>query len=119
MPTSKTETKKMLKNMEERKIMSEGSKFYQYKEEINGTEYVFQFPGHRMVAKITDMATIIVDGQEKRSREKLIELMFQHIVVSPAVSYDYFDEHDQDFERVVEIASEFMGGNFRNIRKPE
>lgn len=119
MPAKKTETKNMLKSMEERKIMSEGSKFYQYKENINGTEYVFQFPGHRMVAKITDMATVIENGQEKRSREKLIELMFEHIVVSPSVSYDYFDEHDQDFERVVEIASEFMGSNFRNIKKPE
>lgn len=114
------EKKKLLKEWEIKQIMSNSSKFYQYKEKINGTEYVFQFPGFRKVMQITDDATIEgANGAEKRSRQILLEKMFETIVVSPAVNFDYFDEKPDDFERVVEICSEFMGSDFRNIGKKE
>lgn len=114
----KAETKQMLKNMEVRKMESKTSKFYQYTEEINGTTYIFQQVGKRMLIRITDEAT---DKDGKRSNEKLMDLAFKHIVVSPTVNFEYFDdpEHEDDFDRVTEIVGEFLAGNFRNLGKEE
>ena len=116
----KAETKQMLKNMEVRKNMSNEAKknFYQYSEEINGTTYVFQHPGKRMIIRMTDEAT---DKDGKRLNEKLIDLAFKNIVVSPTVNFEYFDdpEHEEDFDRVTEILGEFLAGNFRNLGKEE
>ena len=98
--------------------MSEASKFYQYKEEINGTTYVFQHCGKRKLIRMTDEAT---DKDGKRSNEKLMDLAFENIVVSPSVNFEYFDDpaHEDDFDRVTEILGEFLSGNFRNLGKEE
>lgn len=114
----KKQTKNLLKEMELKKIMAEASKIYQYEEEINGTKYVFQHCGKRMLIRMTDEAT---DKDGKRSNEKLMDLAFKNIVVMPTVSFEYFDdpEHEDDFDRVTEIIGEFLAGNFRNLGKAE
>lgn len=96
------------------------NKFYQYKEEINGTTYVFQYPGKRTIIRITDEATVVdKNGNSKRSTEIALELAFKNIIVSPEVTFEYFDEpeHEDDFDRVTEIVGEFLAGNFRNLGK--
>ena len=112
----KKQTKNLLKNWEVRQMEKNASKFYQYTEEINGTTYIFQAVGKRMLTRMIDEATG-ADG--KRSTEKVLDLGFKHIVVSPSVSFEYFDEpeHEEDFERVTEIIGEFLAGNFRNLGK--
>lgn len=114
----KAETKQLLNEMEAKKNMSNEAKnrFYQYEEEINGVKYVFQHPGKRMIIRMTDEATE-VNG--KRSFEKMLDLSFKHIVVSPTVSFEYFDdpEHDAEYDRVCEICGEFAAGNFRDLGK--
>lgn len=116
----KQTTKNLLKNWEVRQMEKSASKFYQYEEEINGTKYIFQNVGKRMAIRMTDEATVTDEnGNQRRSTEKIMDLAYKHIVVSPSVSFEYFDEpeHEADFERVNEIIGEFLAGNFRNLGK--
>lgn len=110
------QTKNTLKDLERRKIMKEGNKFYQYKEEIGGKEYVFQYPGRRACLKMTDEATT---DNNKRLNEKFLDLMLKNIVVEPKVSLDTFDEdgYADDYERVVEIASSIFQRDFDSFKK--
>lgn len=116
----KTSKNKLFKEMEWKNAMANEakSKFYQYSEEINGTTYIFQAVGKRMLTRIIDEATG-ADG--KRSTEKVMDLAFKHIIVSPEVTFEYFDEpeHEEDFDRVAEIIGEFLAGNFRNLGKKD
>ena len=119
MASKKTQNKKLLEELRRKQIMAQdlkNAKFYNYKETINGTEYVFQYPGKRRALQITDEST---DKDNKTSKEILIEKMLKEIVVSPTVDLDYFDEeeHMDDFDRVVEIANIIMNGKFRNNSK--
>jgi hypothetical protein len=113
MANKKTETKKLLKNMEMRQQMAEDMKFYQYKEVINGTEYVFQYCGKRRSLQIIDECS---DEKSNISKEKLLDAVFKTIIVSPNVNLDYFDQEEymDDFDRVSEVANIIFGGKFRN-----
>ena len=99
-------------------MASNADKFYQYSEEINGVTYVFQYVGKRMLTRMVDEAT---DSNGKRSTEKALEMAFEHIVVSPKVTFEYFDEpeHEEAYDRVCEIIGEFLSGNFRNLGKED
>ena len=114
----KTSKKDLFKEMEWKNAMANEakSKFYQYSEEINGVTYVFQHPGKRMITRMVDEAT---DKDGKRSTEKMMDMAFKHIVVSPEVNFEYFDEpeHEDSFDRVTEIIGEFLAGNFRDLGK--
>lgn len=119
MASKKTQNKKLLEELRRKQIMAQdlkNAKFYNYKETINETEYIFQYPGKRRALQITDEST---DKDNKTSKEILIEKMLKEIVVSPTVDLDYFDEeeHMDDFDRVVEIANIIMNGKFRNNSK--
>ena len=114
MANKKSETMKMLKEKEIREMEGKSSRFYQYEEEVNGTKYVFQYPGKRACLRITDEATT---NENKRLNEKFIDLMLKNIVVQPKVDLDYFDEHDEDYERVVEISSTIFQGQFGELKK--
>ena len=116
MANKKTQKKKLLEELGRKQIMVQdlkNAKFYQYKETINETEYVFQYCGKRRALQIMDEST---DKDNKNSKEKLIENMLKEIVVSPSVDLDYFDEpeHMEDFDRVVEVANIILSGKFRN-----
>lgn len=113
MSNKKTETKKLLKNMEARNQMAQDTKFYQYKEVINETEYVFQYCGKRRSLQIIDESS---DDKGNILKEKLIDNVLKTIVVSPSVNLDSFDseEYMDDFDRVSEVANIIFGGKFRN-----
>lgn len=116
MANKKAETKKMLKNMEDRKQMAEDMKFYQYKEEINGKEYVFQYCGKRRSLQIIDEST---DEKGNISKEKLLDNVLKAVVVNPSVDLDSFDEEEymDDYERVTDVANIIFSGKFRNNPK--
>ena len=113
MANKKAETKKLLKNMEMRKEMANDSKFYQYKETIGNTEYVFQYPGKRRTIQIIDEST---DEKGNILKEKLIDNILKTVIVSPYVDLDYFDEPENGlaYDRVSEIANIIFSGKFRN-----
>lgn len=113
---TKKETMKMLKEKEIRAMEGKSQKFYQYKENINGNEYVFQYPGKRACLRMTDEATT---DNNKRLNEKMIDLMLKNIVVSPKVDLDYFDEYPEDYERVVDIVTTIFQGDFTELRKSQ
>lgn len=117
MANKKAETKKMLKNMEARRQMALDMKFAQYKEEINGTEYIFQYPGKRAIMRLRDESKnergIVQEGEFS---DKLIKT----IVVSPSVDLDTFDlaEYMDDYKRVSEIVNVMgQGEDFRKNPK--
>lgn len=116
MANTKTETKKMLKDMEVRNKMSQDTKFYQYKETINSVEYVFQYPGKRRTLQIIDEST---DEKGNILKEKLLDNILKAVIVSPYVDLDYFDEEENldSYERTTEIANIIFGGKFRNNPK--
>lgn len=113
MANKKTETQKLLKDMEARNQMAQDTKFYQYKEVINEKEYVFQYCGKRRSLQIIDESS---DDKGNILKEKLIDNVLKTIVVSPSVNLDSFDseEYMDDFDRVSEIANIIFGGKFRN-----
>lgn len=116
MANKKAETKKMLKNMEDRKQMAQDSKFYQYREVINNKEYVFQYCGKRRALQIIDEST---DEKGNILKEKLLDNVLKTIVVSPSVDLDSFDEPEYElaYDRVTEVANIIFSGKFRNNPK--
>ena len=113
MANKKSETKKLLKDMEMRKEMANDSKFYQYKETINNVEYVFQYPGKRRTLQIIDESS---DEKGNILKEKLLDNILKAVIVSPYVDLDYFDDEEymDDYDRVTEVANIIFGGKFRN-----
>lgn len=113
MANKKAETKKTLKQWEEKQNMSIDSKFYQYSEVIGKTTYVFQYCGKRRSLQIIDECT-----NEKGTilKEKLLDNVLKTIVVNPSINLDSFDEeeYEQDFDRVTEVANIIFSGKFRN-----
>ncbi len=83
--------------------------FEQRKETINETEYTFQFPGVRAANEIADRAKN-ADGVLMQT--KLQEELWKHVVVSPKVSFDYFEEKMDDYAKVLEVAQEVFNGPF-------
>lgn len=116
MANRKAETKKLLKDMEMKKQMAQDSKFYQYKEEINGKEYVFQYCGKRRSLQIIDEST---DEKGNILKEKLLDNVLKAVVVNPSVDLDSFDEEEymDDYERVSDVANIIFSGKFRNNPK--
>lgn len=116
MANKKAETKKMLKNMEERKQMAEDMKFYQYKETINNVEYVFQYPGKRRTLQIIDEST---DEKGNILKEKLLDNILKTVIVSPYVDLDYFDKEENldSYDRTTDVANIIFSGKFRNNPK--
>ena len=112
MANTKTETKKMLKNMEERTKMAQDSKFYQYSETIGNTTYTFQYCGKRRAVQIIDESS---DEKGTVKKEKLLDNILKTIVVNPSINLDSFDDEEcmDDYERVTEIANIIYSGNFR------
>lgn len=83
--------------------------FEQRKEEINGTEYTFQFPGVRAANEMADRSK---NENGVVMQTKLQEEYWKHIVVDPKVSFDYFDEKSDDYAKVLEVAGEVFNGPF-------
>lgn len=113
MANKKSETKKLLKDMEMRKEMANDSKFYQYVEEIEGVTYTFQYCGKRRALQIIDESS---DEKGNILKEKLLDNVLKTIVVNPSVNLDSFDEEEYalGYERVTEVANIIFGGKFRN-----
>lgn len=116
MANKKAETKKMLKNMEDRKQMAQDSKFYQYSEEVEGVTYTYQYCGKRRALQIIDEST---DEKGNILKEKLLDNVLKTIVVSPSVDLDSFDEPEYElgYDRVTEVANIIFSGKFRNNPK--
>ncbi len=83
--------------------------FEQRKEEVNGTEYTFQFPGVRAANEMADRSK---NENGVVMQTKLQEEYWKHIVVEPKVSFDYFDEKSDDYAKVLEVAGEVFNGPF-------
>lgn len=84
--------------------------FEQRKEVINGTEYVFQFPGLRAANEISDRAKNQFGVVQQT---KMQDEYFAHVVVSPKVSWDYFEnEKPEDYAQVLKICNEVFQGPF-------
>lgn len=116
MANKKAETKKMLKSMEARRQMSMDYKNWQYVEEINGKEYVFQYPGNRKITQISDESK---NDKGVVSNEKLMDKLLKTIVVNRDIDLDSFDleEYFDDKARVQEIVGIIGSGNFRHNSK--
>lgn len=84
--------------------------FEQRTEEINGTNYVFQFPGVRAANEITDRAK---NQHGVTQQTKMTEEFFKHVIVEPKVNWDYFEEKPEDFMKVIEVANEVFQGPFQ------
>lgn len=116
MAKSKLEDKKTLKQWEEKQIMSADSKFYQYREEIEGITYTFQYCGKRRALQIIDESS---DEKGNILKEKLLDNVLKTIVVNPSVNLDSFDEEEYalGYERVTDVANIIFSGKFRNNPK--
>lgn len=76
----------------------------QKKVTVEGVEYTLQFPGHREATRIQDRIQTETGGV---SNEKFTEELFEHVIVDPKVSWDYFDENE-GFEEVIKEAATFL-----------
>lgn len=84
--------------------------FEQRTETINGTEYVFQFPGLRAANEISDRSKNQFGVVQQT---KIQEELFNHVIVSPKVGWDYFEqEKPEDYAQVLKIAQEVFQGPF-------
>ena len=83
--------------------------FEQRTEEINGTKYVFQFPGVRAANEAADRAK---NEHGVLMQTKLQEELWKHVVVSPKVDFEYFEEKMDDYAKVLEVAQEVFNGPF-------
>ncbi|MEK3824429.1 hypothetical protein [Paenibacillus sp. FSL K6-1558] len=72
----------------------------------NGTEYVFQHPGVRMISKINDQSK---NKFGVVSEERLAELMLKHVVVTPKVTIDDFTDYEE-YSAVINNAYAFITG---------
>lgn len=72
-------------------------------EVVNGREYKFQGIPVRHRVKFRDQAK---NKHGVVNEEKYYELLMKHVVIEPKVDWEYFDEHDEDFEEVIKIAAE-------------
>lgn len=41
---------------------------------------------------------------------KWLDELFKHVVVNPRVDYEYFDDHPEDFQEVVQFANQIVNG---------
>ena len=85
---------------------------YTVRKEINGKEYVAQFAGLSVAAKMVDETYI--DGSSNTSIEKLADYVFRYGIVEPKnLSIDDFDSMEE-FNAVVTFGREVLQGKFRN-----
>lgn len=72
----------------------------------SGVDYTFQFPGTRKTQEILDNSKGLGGVfSDTRYHEQLME----HVIVSPKVSFEYFDEQD-GYREVMAAADLFLGG---------
>lgn len=84
--------------------------FEQRTETINDTDYVFQFPGLRAANEISDRCKNQFGVVQQT---KIQEELFNHVIVSPKVDWDYFEQHKpEDYAQVIKIANEVFQGPF-------
>lgn len=84
--------------------------FEQRTEEINGTTYVFQFPGIRAANEMSDRCK---NQHGVVMQTKMTEEFFKHVIVEPKVNWDYFEEKPEDFSEVIKVANEVFQGPFQ------
>lgn len=85
-------------------------KFEQIKKTINGVEYIAQFNGLAAALKAIDEC--YVDGTNNTSVYKLADYIFNHVIMSPNVNIDDFENADE-LNEVVTFGREVMQGTFR------
>lgn len=110
MAATKTD-KETLKAVEAKNSISETEKKplnkygKQEKHEVDGVEYLFQFPGVRKAQQILDNSKapggIFVD-------EAYNTQLMEHVIVQPKVNWDYWDEHE-GYREVMALADNFLG----------
>lgn len=76
----------------------------QKKVTVEGIEYTLQHPGSLEYTRIQDR---MVNDSGVPSAEKTAKEMFNHVIVDPKVSFEYFDEHD-GMEEVLKEAMTFL-----------
>ena len=91
-------------------------KFYTAEKEINGTKYICQFNGLSAALKAVDDSYI--EGSNNTSVEKMAKYLLEHVVVSPKMTIDDFEDMNE-FNEVIAFAREVMQGNFRNQKDEE
>ena len=82
----------------------------QHKEEINGTEYVFQGVPMRHAVQMRDRAK---NKYGILNEENYYAELMKNVIVEPKVDWSYFDDHQEDFEPVLKIAA-----NIANNKSP-
>ncbi|KAF6618260.1 hypothetical protein G7L40_02160 [Paenibacillus polymyxa] len=78
----------------------------QYTSNIEGKEYLFQHPGVRAVSKINDASKNKFGVLQE---ERLSEEMLKHVIVSPKLKIDDFEEYDE-YSEVINAAYAFITG---------
>jgi hypothetical protein len=87
------------------------AKIYTVKKEIGGVEYTAQFNGISAALKAVDESYI--DGTNNTSTEKIVNYIFENVIVEPkGLTPDDF-ECMEDMNKVVKFGREVMQGNFR------
>ncbi|KAB8139264.1 hypothetical protein F9U64_01170 [Gracilibacillus oryzae] len=86
--------------------MSNQPRQKQYKSE-NGKEYTFQHPGVLNWVRNKDKMR---EKDGKPNEENLQKYVMENVIVQPKVSWDYWDEHLEDYEEVMQEATTFLRG---------
>lgn len=73
--------------------------------EVEGVEYVFQYPGTRMAQQILDRAKTVGGGFSDEAYNKQI---MDSVIVSPKTDWDYWDAH-LGYREVMAFADNFLG----------
>lgn len=88
---------------------------YTIEKKINGVNYIAQFNG--IGANLKAIDDCYIDGSSNTSLEKLADYIFNHVIVDPQISLDYFGE-----DKIGTVESKVINGTkyeaeFKGIRK--
>jgi hypothetical protein len=88
-------------------------KYFCVKKEINSVEYTFQFNGISAMLEAQDEC--YADDRDVRSTSKLVEYLFQNVIIEPkGLTPDDFDTV-KELNAVVKFASQVMQGEHRDM----
>lgn len=73
--------------------------------EVEGKKFILQHPGARASVQMRDRCK---NRFGQIVEEKLYSEIMQHVIVEPKVSWEYFDEHPEIFDELMEKALLFI-----------
>lgn len=81
---------------------------------IGGIDFTFQHPGIRTLIRISDKCK---NKHGVLQAEPYYTEIMNHVIVDPKTSWDYFEEHEEIMEDVMEAAITFLNGRAGNTEE--